>query len=114
MDHHFFSVTNDIITPFLDPDESIHTVTFFCVDDYFNETRFDVMFPPIVNFNAPTVVSSGTITDAQVIITSPDGNPVDNISIVSSTIPTATLGTCIGSGGDVISPYNSPAVCDLT
>lgn len=96
----------------LDPDEAVHHVIVRTYDTAGNMTERDLLFPPIVNFNAPTTIKNSTITDATVTITAPSGNPIDNITLAAGTTG-ATLGTCMGAGNDTTSPYNQPVTCQV-
>ncbi len=95
------------VTLTLDPDESAHTITIRVYDTAGNYTDHTIKFPPIVNFTAPTTLSSTSITNSTVTITSPMGNDLTDISFSAGTTG-ATLGTCTGAGGDTTAPYANP------
>lgn len=94
----------------LDPDELVHEVIVRCYDKVGNMSANIVKFPPIVQFDVPTPISSGEITDMVVTITSPLGNPISNITIVSSSGETPSL-DCEGADQGQWDPYQSPVRC---
>jgi hypothetical protein len=96
----------------LDADESSHVITVTCFDTAGNSATNMVIFPPVVTFTTPTTISNTSIENATVTITSEVDYPIENI-ILTGTIPNATLGTCVGAGGDTTSPYDSPVVCEI-
>lgn len=96
----------------LDPDEAVHHVIVRTYDTAGNVTDRDLLFPPIVTFNVPTPISNGTIINASVTITSPSGNPIDNI-VLNAGGTGATRGACVGAGNDTTSPYNQPVTCQI-
>jgi hypothetical protein len=100
------------LTLALDPDESLHTVTFTVYDTAGNSTSKTIIFPPIVNFITPTLVSNTTISDASIEILTPTGNDIDTIILDPGTTG-AILGTCTGDGGDLTSPYAQPVTCSI-
>ncbi len=101
---------------FLDPNELTtgpdfaHTIVVKAYDTAGNVSTTTVKFPPIVNFTTPTTVSNATINNATVTITSPAGNPLDQIQLLPGTTG-ASLGACTGASGDTTSPYNNPVTC---
>ncbi len=100
------------VTLDLDPDQLTiapfyHTVKVTAIDAAGNSTSTEISFPPTINFTAPTTVSSTTITDTTFTISSPgDLNPIENIVITGG-----SGFTCVGNGGDVVTPFDSPVTC---
>ncbi len=101
---------NSPITLDLDPDEVYHTVVIKVYDTAGNYSQVILKFPPIISFNSP-FIDNQTMTGS-VTITSPAGNDLSNITIDVGTTG-ASLGTCIGNGGDATEPYTSPVICDI-
>lgn len=105
-------VTSPVTGLAFDPDELVHTLITRCYDRVGNFSDNVIKFPPIVSFSTPTLISNTSITDAQVTVTSPLDNDLDNL-LITSTTGTPTLANCIGDGGDVVAPYASPVTCDI-
>ena len=103
------------LTLTLDPDEmalsNVHTVLFRTYDTAGNMSENELRFPPIVTFTAPTTISTTPINNATVTISSPAGNDIEDIMISGPT--GATLGVCVGAGGDTSSPYAQPVTCAI-
>jgi surface protein len=97
----------------LDPNEEQHTITINVYDWVGNVTTRQIVFPPIVTFNAPTMVSSWTITDTTVTITVPvSGDRIGEIQ-VSWTISWVTLGDCVGPSWGVSWEYITNVTCKI-
>ena len=96
----------------LDSSELVHTIVVTAYDTAGNSSASTIKFPPIVTINAPTTLSNTTITDSTVTITSPPGNDLTNIMLVTSTT-WASLGTCTWDRWDTTDPYATPVICDI-
>lgn len=102
----------------LDPNELTtgpdytHTIVVKVYDTAGNVSTTTIKFPPLVTFTTPTTISNATITNATVTITSPAGNPLDQIQLLPGTTG-ASLGTCTGAGGDTTAPYDNPVTCQI-
>ena len=94
----------------LDSDENLHTVMVVVYDVAGNSTTKSLKFPPTINFQSPYLSNNNPMT-TQVVITSPLGNNIDNITISNAGGTGATLGSCTGGQGGGV--YSSPTTCDI-
>lgn len=90
----------------------VHEVTVTAYDTAGNSTNNTVRFPPVITFDAPTILSNTDIADTTITIFNPSGNPLTNIVISGSQAGLLTTPfSCVGSGSDTSDPYNSPVTC---
>jgi hypothetical protein len=72
--------------PILDPDTLYHTITISCQDTAGNKSTNSIIFPPVITFTTPTLISNTSIEDATVTINTFNGNELENI-MLTGTIP---------------------------
>jgi surface protein len=95
----------------LDPDRLTHEVSVTCFDIAWNTGTQSTLFPSVITFSTPTLISSGTIGDAQVTVLSPNGTNLDTLTITWSAWSPALWVCAIAA----LIPweYYSPVTCSL-
>ncbi|HOQ78929.1 MAG TPA: BspA family leucine-rich repeat surface protein [Candidatus Absconditabacterales bacterium] len=96
----------------LDPDEAQHTITIYAYDGLGNKTNRHIVFPPIVIFDVPTMVSSGIINDTKVRIINPTSGETLGEIEVSGTAG-ASLGDCISPTGETGPTFTTSVICNI-
>jgi surface protein len=101
----------------LDPDETPHMVEIKAYDTTGNTTSRRIIFPPIIEINAPTIISNEPINDTTVKITTSDpSKQVIGIGLTGESSTGASITQCKDQNDNIVEgpPYNSPITCEIS
>ncbi len=100
----------------LDPSKVSHGVEITAYDNTGNSTSRRITFPPVIEINAPTIISNEAINDTTVKITaSTSSHKITNIGLFGEVAGAgASITECKGGDGGTTTPYVSPVNCKIS